>query len=245
MVCDLEQILYELEENNKGNHWWTKGRQEIILSLLLNIAPSLTRLNILDVGCGTGTTLNSLRQLGCTNLQGVDDSVTAIEYCNDKTLPVQQANVYELPFSDNSFDIILAMDVMEHVPNEQRALNEIKRVLKDDGLLLITVPAFELLWSVHDDVNNHIRRYTKKHTNKLLSSSGFSVLKTSYFNMFLFPFALLRKFSTSKQNELLLKPPPRFINRALLELLRVEKRILSTFNMPFGISLVNLARKNS
>lgn len=240
----MDQILYELEESSKGNHWWTKGRQEIVLSLLLNITPSLTSLNILDVGCGTGITLNSLQQIGCTNLQGVDDNITAIEYCNNKTLPIQQANVYKLPFGDGCFDVVLAMDVMEHVQDEQKALYEIKRVLKDDGLLLITVPAFELLWSVHDDVNSHIRRYTKKHLNKLLSNSGFAVLKSSYFNTFLFPLAFLRKISTSKQNESLLKPPPRLINRALLELLRVEKNMLSIINMPFGISLVNLARNS-
>jgi ubiquinone/menaquinone biosynthesis C-methylase UbiE len=238
----MEPILYELAGQNQA-HWWTRGRQEIVFSILAKHVSHLGNKNVLDVGCGIGTMLEALSSTGCTNLYGIDNHDLAVDFCQKKGLSVQKSSLISLPFHDNFFDVILAMDVLEHLINEKVALYEISRVLKSGGLLLTTAPAFQFLWSVHDDMNDHLRRYTKKQLDGLITQAGFSIVKSSYFNTFLFPLAFLRKFSSSKQNENLLKPPPSFLNNMLLEVLRVEKSLLSTLNLPFGISLVNIAKK--
>ena len=159
-------ILYQVEET----HWWYVGRRRIIQRLVEKICTTLNNPNprILDVGCGTGANLKMLAAYGTA--EGVDISPQAVDFCRERGLDsVKLGAAEQLPYENGSFDLVTALDVVEHLDDDVAGLREMRRVLRPDGRLLLFVPAFMFLWGVQDDVSNHRRRYTLP---RLLKRSG-------------------------------------------------------------------------
>ena len=176
---EMQQHTYEIMNRVEDKHWWFVGRRAILESFLEQITsgfesrlPAATAdekpakagtqnaIKILDVGCGTGANLEMLANFG--KPEGVDVSDDALEFCRQKGLKVHKGLAEKLPFEHESFDLVTALDVVEHLDDDIAGLKEMNRVMKNSGRALIFVPAFMWLWGVQDDVSNHRIRYTKK-----------------------------------------------------------------------------------
>ncbi|HEX3251481.1 MAG TPA: methyltransferase domain-containing protein [Pyrinomonadaceae bacterium] len=234
-------ILYQVEEA----HWWYLGRRRIIQSLVEKISSTLNNPRILDVGCGTGANLKMLAGLG--RAEGVDISPQAVEFCRERGLDsVKLGAVEELPYENDSFDLVTALDVIEHLDDDVAGLREMRRVLRPEGRLLLFVPAFMFLWGVQDDVSNHRRRYTLPSLLKAVEAAGFSVEWSSYANIsFFLPVLVVR----SVMRWLGLRAATEYgINISLMngpfsQLFAAERFVLNGGRLPFGVSAVCIARR--
>lgn len=242
----FEAQYHRLEET----HWWFRGRREMVRSLVKRIQPD-RQANILEIGCSGGVLIRQLRADGYQRVTGIDISPDAIAICLKAGLDAQLMDASRLAFPADSFDVITASDILEHLADETQALREWGRVLKPGGALVIFVPAFQFLWSHHDTVNKHFRRYTRAGLIQVLQTNGFKIERGSYWNVSLFlPVAavrmLMRKMSPpGRQGEVGdLEQPPALANEALIRLLALENRCLRLgFNAPWGVSVMVLARK--
>ena len=235
-------ILYQVEER----HWWYVGRRRIIRSLVERICATLNNPSprILDVGCGTGANLKMLAAHG--QAEGVDISEQAVDFCRERGLDsVKLGAAEELPYEDDSFDLVTALDVVEHLDDDVAGLREIRRVLRRDGRLLLFVPAFMFLWGVQDDVSNHRRRYTLPRLLQAVEAAGFSVEWSSYANIsFFLPVLVVR----SVMRWLGLRAATEYgINISLMNgpfsrLFAAERFVLKEGRLPFGVSAVCIAR---
>jgi len=172
---------FEIEEN----HWWFRGRRRMIWALLRR-AGITSSPRILDAGCGTGRNMIEFRGLG--EPEGVDFSPEAVEFCHLRGLSqVVEAPVEKLPYEDGRFDLILATDVIEHLDDDRRALTELRRVSAPGGHLLITVPAYQWLWSSFDDSLHHRRRYTVSHLAAQARAAGWEPQVETYFYSAMLP----------------------------------------------------------
>ena len=179
-------------------HWWFKARLQIIDSHLNNIKTQLQNkeLKILNVGAGPGATTELLIKYG---------QVTSVEYDKDCLEIVKQKlgllfdneSITNLPYEDNYFDLVVAFDVIEHIEDHEKGISELIRVCKKNGFLFTTVPAFQFMWSQHDLINHHFRRYTSSSYKKLwIKNNQVQLFYSTYFNFFLFPpIALFRLIS--------------------------------------------------
>src|SRR5919202_5138322 len=176
----LRQHL-ELEEH----HWWFVSRRRILLSVLQrNLTPE-RQFEVLDAGCGGGATIESLRCYG--RVRGLEISKVALQHNRERGREVILGSVEQIPFTSDSFDLALALDVIAHVQDDVRALEELFRVLRPGGSLLVTVPALRMLWSSHDVVNGHYRRYALGELRQRIEAAGFEIVDATYFNTLLFP----------------------------------------------------------
>lgn len=241
----------ELKKLNtfEENYWWHVGRRLIINRLLTNVLKGVKN-EILDVGCGTGANLVLLKKFG--KIRGLDKSESALDFCRQKGFllwQLKKGSAESLPFPTRSFNLVTLFDVLEHIQDEKGALEETFRVLKPQGLVLLTVPAYQFLWSEHDVSLGHYRRYTKERLRQILRGAGFSTIKISYVISTLFPaiflFRMLQKVwtkesHTPKSSYIIL---PSALNKLGIELLKLEAALLPHLSFPFGVSLVALAKK--
>jgi SAM-dependent methyltransferase len=235
----LKQHL-ELEER----HWWFVARRRILLSVLERNLPEKTDLDVLDAGCGGGATMKSLGRFG--RVRGMEFAPEAVEYNRERGRDVVEGSIEEMPFDDASLDLTLALDVIEHVPNDTQALAELYRVLRPGGSLLVTVPALELLWSAHDEANGHYRRYTTGGLRDQIESAGFEVVRLSYFNTLLFPAILAARLLGRLRNKDTgsdVKEVPEGLNSSLAGIFSTEARLLARRSLPVGVSALCFARK--
>lgn len=204
---------------------------------------------ILDVGCGTGTMLNYLAQHG--QVEGIDNSKKAVAFCRQRGFKnTCLGDAQKLPFSDNSFDLVTAFDTLEHIEDDQIALKEFYRVLRPNGLILMTVPALPIIWSSHDVIHCHFRRYKLANLKKKLKVAKFEPTKTTYINSLLFLPAFVFRFSTGFLNRLgifrkhtdLVSIPP-FINSFLSKIFCLEAFFLRYIDFPLGITILVEAKK--
>jgi SAM-dependent methyltransferase len=221
---------------------------------------------ILDAGCGTGQMLQHLGRFG--HAVGVDTAPEALRFAATRTVgPLVRASILDLPFADGSFDCVLSLDVIEHVAADGELLAHLAGVLKPGGHLVLTVPAFPALWSAHDEVNWHKRRYRAPQLRALLTAHGLEIERLTYCNTALFaPVFAIRRLKNLRNrlrgrrwraaNGSAPHPPaglpepesdlsylPKPVNEALFRLLRAENRLLATRDLPFGVSLLAIARK--
>jgi SAM-dependent methyltransferase len=234
-------------------HWWFVGRRKILLQVLDRYLgkSNADRRTILDVGCGTGTMLSYLAAYG--NAQGIDVDEEAIGYCHERgLLDVRLGAAEKLPFADDSFDLVTALDVVEHLDDDVAALREIGRVLRPAGYLLMTVPAYRFLWGDQDEVNLHKRRYVAAQVRDRLKAAGFEVRRVSYMNAFMFPpiaaIRLLRRLQhrlwpRTTQRSDFSYPAPRPLNFVLAMIFGAEAPIVRRVDIPAGVSILALARK--
>ena len=236
-------ILYQVEET----HWWYLGRRRIIQSLVEKIRTTLANAKpkILDVGCGTGANLKMLTAYG--SAEGVDISPQAVDFCRERGLDsVKLGAIEHLPYESGSFELVTALDVVEHLDDDVAGLREMRRVLRRDGRILLFVPAFMFLWGVQDDVSNHRRRYTLPSLLRAVEAAGFAVEWASYANIsFFLPVLVVR----SVMRWLGLRAATEYgINISLLNgpfssLLAAERFVLERGKIPFGVSAVCIARR--
>ncbi len=238
--------LIELERTN----WWYAGRRGIVEQFLNYYADTKQSLEILDVGCGMGGNLVWLNKYGA--VWGIDPDPSAVAYTQTRVSHPERISVGSLPDNaslDRQFDCVIAADVLEHIVDDQGALQFIfSSCLKPGGKLFMAVPAFQWLWSSHDELNMHQRRYHRRELEEKLTAAGFKILKLSYYNAILFPviaaakvfYKLFFRHSTKVHFD---KSLPRPLNAFLAGILRFEKKILQYVDLPFGVSLVAVAMK--
>lgn len=228
--------LYALEDR----HWWFRGRRAVIWSLLGGVElPRNARL--LDAGCGTGRNLVEYRALG--HGWGVDPSPHAVASCRERgLLDVTEAGLEALPFDDQQFDLMLACDVLEHVERDTDALVELSRVAAPRGRLLITVPAYQWLWSYHDESHHHHRRYTLTRLRRLVMAAGWRVERATYFNSVLLPPIAVARSLTGRKAGAPMRSDydlaPKLLNGILeLPMLAEARAIARGVSFPAGVSI--------
>jgi SAM-dependent methyltransferase len=190
----MDQTTYEIESQIEQTHWWFVGRRKLFKHMITELGLSQCAA-VLDIGTSTGTNLRLLNDMGFTNVTGLDFYDEAIHWCAKKGLGVvQKGDICNIPYPDESLDLVLATDIIEHVDNDKLALREIHRVLKKNGRVLLTVPAFKSLWGRQDEVSQHKRRYRKKELQIKLEHAKLKNLECFYFNYLLFvPIWLVRQ----------------------------------------------------
>ena len=236
-------IMFRIEQS----HWWYAGRRKILASFIEDICRRVTdrRPRILDVGCGTGANLLMLSQFG--DAEGVDISEDALAFCRERGLAnVKLGAAEKLPYDDGTFDLVTALDVVEHLDDDLSGLVEMRRVLRPGGRVLLFVPTFMFLWGVQDDVSNHRRRYRLPELQRVLEQAGFEIERMTYANItFFLPILLVRKLmrltgiKAESENNINVSA----LNGVLGSLLGAENVVLRHMNIPFGVSGLCVARK--
>jgi SAM-dependent methyltransferase len=235
--------MYEAEES----HFWFRGTRQIVLDQLRHIADLPRR--VVDVGCGTGGTLTRLPPQW--TMTGVDVSVEALRFARTRGhRRLVQGSAMSLPLASRRFDVVLALDVIEHCSDDTAALVELQRILKPGGLLVATVPAYQALFGPHDVALAHYRRYRLPQMRALLRGAGFEIEKLSYFNTLLFlPSATVRlaaKWLPSRRNIASdAGHLPTFLNELLFRIFAWECRLLRSWRLPVGLSIMAVARRVS
>ena len=242
----MQDNHYETLYRTESGHWWYKTRRKIIRNLIKKHRPSFgDEIKILDVGCGTGLLLKEMESLG--TCRGIDVSQKAANFCGNRGIAnVQVADAVGIPYPDNTFDVAVALDVVEHVENDEKAISEIYRVLKPQGIAIITVPAFMFLWGVTDVVSHHRRRYTLPELRKKVKKENFSIIRASYFNTFLFPFIALVRFAVRRLRMTMESENSEgrgLINFVLFAVFYAESILLRYVNFPFGVSAMVICKK--
>ncbi|GAB4163067.1 MAG: class I SAM-dependent methyltransferase [Planctomycetota bacterium] len=247
----MDRIAYETFARLENDHFWFVGRRRIFGEMLDRIVGSRTDLAILEIGCGTGGLLSTLEAHG--RVHGCDIDFESMRFCRERGFErMLVGSGYELPYLDESFDLVGMFDTIEHIPDEHRALSEAHRVLKPGGTLFLSVPAYQFLWSQNDRVAHHCRRYTAMRLKKVVRAAGFRPLKTSYFNTLLFPLIVPAIFWQKVRDRLGLLPEgynntsvplSRPLNALLCAVMSSERHLLSRMSFPFGHSLISLSRK--
>lgn len=254
----MELAEYIQMSSIESTHWYFRGKRAILRGLLQHYLVPDRNYRILDIGCGTGRVLEMLQEFG--RPYGVDGSALALNLCRQRGLGdlILADATRSLPFDAGSFDLVCAFDLLEHIPDEQVFFLEAERVLKPHGLLFLTVPAFEFLWSEHDVALGHFRRYRAVELAKLLKGNDLQIVKLTYYNFFLFPIAclyrLLRRAVPAKTPKGALDRVngprsdffvtlPRWVNETLFRCFKWELHFLEFLNFPCGISLIGIARR--
>ncbi len=241
------ETMYDLEDV----YWWYIARRQLAVEIVERELRSknIESARILDVGCGTGSNLEAFARLG--RATGIDMSAGALGFCMRRGVTsVALSAIETLPFADATFDVVTAMDVLEHTDDDLAALAELRRVCKPGGMLLVTVPAYGFMWSEHDEALKHRRRYTAHELRNKLSNRGFAIERSSYFiTTLFFPILAMRihqgLFKRSVEPQTSIRLLPRWLNSSLIGLLGVERRLFRSMNLPFGVSIVALARPDT
>ena len=187
----MENLVYEQTRRIEEAHWWFRGMRRIYRRQISK-GPDRSPLKILDVGCGTGGNRALLEEFG--EVWGVDSSASAVSFARDRGWPrVILGSATDLPLPSDEFDLVTALGVIEHVPDDARMLRELHRVTKPGGRVLLMTSAHPWLWSVHDEAVHHQRRYRKRPFEERVTGAGWTIEQLSYVNTFLFtPIALVR-----------------------------------------------------
>jgi SAM-dependent methyltransferase len=242
----MEAEQYALMAGVEGRHWWYVGMRRLAAALLASAVEPGEGLQVLDAGCGTGGTTAWLRRFG--TVTGVDVAAEAVPFWRQRGLRhMARGSVMALPFADASFDLVTCFDVLYHrqVRDEGVALREFWRVLRPGGVLLLRVPAYDWLRGAHDTAVHTRRRYTRDEVVAAVRAAGFVVAMATYANCFLFPLALLKRWSErwrgAMQEEMRLPPAP--LNALLTAVLGAEARLVPYWPLPWGLSVFVLGRK--
>jgi len=238
----MKTVAYDLMAELEDSHWWYRARRLIVSDIVMRFVPP--RSDVIDYGSGTGGTADALQELGY-HMVAADISEEALEACRMRGL--ETLNLKAESLRSSSADCILAGDVLEHVHDDIALLFSLRRALRPAGLLVLTVPAFEFLWSGEDYVSEHVRRYTRGTLLQRLDRAGFRVIWSSYFNSLLFPAIasvritkrLLFPRAMYRSD---IAPLPEWKNRVLSRLFASERHLLRRVRFPVGASLLAVAR---
>ena len=241
----MEQEFYQEYATAEREHWWFVARRQIIEKILksLHLNP---KSDILEVGCGPGGNLEMLSKFG--NLFALESDTGAREVANSrKILQVAHGTLPgNIPFGKQRFDLIAMFDVLEHIDDDVAVLDALYERLRPNGVLLLTVPAYMFLWSHHDVVNQHKRRYMRGQLTRLAKNRGYLVTYATYFNTLLFPVVLAvrlleKLLNKNEGNDVGM--PPKAANTLLRYIFGSERFLLPHIRLPFGVSILVVARK--
>ncbi len=248
----MEARQYDELKRVQETHWWFKGKREIVTDFLDRYSKKGG--NLLDVGCGMGLMLDVLDNYG--DSYGMDMEPVAVEYCRSRLTPNQSFRIQQgyfpdnIPFEDNYFDTIIALDVLEHIEDDEGSMCKIRDLLTTDGVLIATVPALMSMWSYNDVLNHHYRRYEFEELKDKIIRSGFKIEKISFYNSKLFVIAYaVRKLKNAlhiessdvKENNGNMRDS--FINKILYKIFVSEKNHLRKRDYKKGVSIILVARK--
>jgi len=243
MDRDYERQTHLAEDR----HWWYRGRRTVLEGVIAGLSlPDGAR--ILDAGCGSGRNMVELARRG--TVTGVELSETSVALARERDVgEVIAGSVLEMPFADDSFELAVSLDVIEHLEDDLGALRELRRTVAPGGALLLTVPAYQWLWSGHDEINHHHRRYTRRTLQRVAEQAGWSQVRTTYFNSLLLPAAIvlrvLDRINRAKTTEtsLDLWIPPAPLNWLLERPLALEAALIAHGGrIPAGLSLLAVFR---
>jgi len=240
---------YDLERQ----HWWFRVRAKIIAERLEAQLGERRGLKILNIGAATGRSTELLSAYG--KVTSIEYDADCCAYTNERLgLGILNASILDLPFEAEQFDLVCAFDVIEHVEEDGQAVVEMKRVCKTDGILYITVPAFMSLWSHHDVVNQHFRRYTMPQIVQLFDPAKEKVLCKTYFNFFLyFPILAFRLLSRliperwirkEAGSDFTVVDQDSWVNRIFYFIFDLERKLLRIIKFPIGVSILFMMKKN-
>ena len=240
--------LYDAHDRLEDRHWWFEGRRRVIRQVLRRHLLPRAKRRILDVGCGTGGMFPLLGEFG--EVDGAEAWPDALERARRK-FPTKRIERCSLPddLPKGEWDVVSAFDVVEHLDDPIASLRTMRERIPWDGQVVITVPAFQFLWSTHDEVNHHKRRYSRLQLVSQLSSAGLKVTFVSYFNTLLFPAVagarfleklMPSRFGGEKANLEETREP---INGLLTRLFGSEALAVGRTQLPFGVSLIAVAQK--
>jgi 2-polyprenyl-3-methyl-5-hydroxy-6-metoxy-1,4-benzoquinol methylase len=244
MQTDEFQALLSCDEH----HWWYVGRRRVIHAQLSRLDLPADA-SILDAGCGSGRMMDDLTRYG--TVSGFDFEEKGVQAARSRGHgDVQQARVEEIPHEDESFDLITCLDVIEHTPDDVVSLRELHRVMRPGGQLLVTVPAYQSLWSSHDEANHHFRRYRRATLLPAATAAGWEPVGTTYFNSILFPPAAAVRLverlrgGNRRGSESHLELTPQKLDPLLALPMRLEAALIRRgIALPFGMSLMGVLRK--
>lgn len=240
----------DFAEVHEDRHWWFKGRRRIVASLLHSLLGDRKDLKLLEIGCGTGGMLPILAVHG--RVTGIDPAEDAIRYSRQRHGGRAELLRVDFPAEvppGGGYDVVALFDVLEHLDDDVLALRRAASLMAPGGLLVATVPAHQFLWSPHDVINHHRRRYARRQLRNRIREAGLRVERVSYFNMFLFPAVLLARLlrrgaAAPREGESDFKVVPGPLNAFLERLFGGERFLLRLTDLPFGVSLLAVARKD-
>lgn len=243
----MKKSEYARMAEYEQNYWWHLGRLEVIQTYVKRALKGKPKAAILNVGCGTGGTIDMLEKFG--TVENVDISDDAIAFMNKMGYKgITKVDDIDLPYKDKTYDVVGAFDVLEHIDDQVGALKEWNRVIKDDGAIVITVPAYQWLWSEHDVSLHHQRRYTVSSLMKAADEAGLKPERKSYAIAFSLPlvvgFRLVNKALGRKaDSETSYVSVPKSVNKLFTNFLKVEAKIHDKISLPAGTSVVTILRK--
>jgi ubiquinone/menaquinone biosynthesis C-methylase UbiE len=237
----------------EDSHWWFATRTRALFAILDGILPRRD-LRILDVGCGAGNMIHHLSRYG--RVVGIDNNPLPLKVAQERGYDARMASAEAIPFPEGSFDLVAALDVIEHCEDDLLILRECQRILVSGGWLVATLPAFGWLWSANDEINKHKRRYTKGEWHRSLRQAGLVPLRTTYSYFAVFPLAATRimlqrgktpKISTPETNkeayQVEMEPTSPLLNSILTVVGMLEAQLLHLVDLPFGTSIISVAQK--
>lgn len=240
----MQEIVYHTNFEIESSYWWFVARNQIVKKLALKFSYLMRGDYILDVGCGTGGFAKLLSQE--FNVLCLDTSSIALEYCQKRGLTnVFQMRIEDFPKGRYNIKSIFMLDVIEHIKDDCSAIHRAYDLLDAGGTLILTVPAYRWLWSQHDEIHMHKRRYTRKEIKELLNDCSFDVRFISYFNFFLFLPALLKRLVDKSNEDKIepVEPVSNVMNKILQTIFMSEKFLLPLIRFPFGLSILAIAKK--
>jgi SAM-dependent methyltransferase len=240
----MDRMIYDRIRELESDHWWFVGRRKVLRRLLGRVgAPANAR--ILEVGCGAGGNVPLLRDFGTVSALEPDDESRA--YAAERlNLDIDTGRLPDgLPYAPESFDLVCAFDVVEHVDDDAGSVAALARLVKPGGAILTTVPAYQWMWSHHDVLHHHKRRYLLPAYRALFEEAGLKVEVATYFNTLLFPAAaaqrtLKRLMGDQSADDAM---PPPWLNRILAGVFSLEAPLAAAGGLPFGLSIAVIARK--
>jgi SAM-dependent methyltransferase len=238
---------YELQTHRaEDRHWWYRGRRSVLARVIDDLRLP-ARARILDAGCGSGRNMVEFAKHG--TVTGIELSGTSVSLARERAAgEVVEGSVLEMPFQADAFDLAASLDVIEHLEDDLQALRELRRVVAPGGSLLVTVPAYQWLWSGHDEINHHHRRYTRRSLQQVAERAGWRQERTTYFNSLLLPVAILLRVldrinTKTTESSLDLWVPPEPLNWMLERPLAIEAALIRHGGrIPAGLSLLAVFR---
>lgn len=245
----MEKKAYEIVNDIQKRHWWFAARRNILFSILEKKYEKYSEGSVLDIGAGSGGNFDLLSRFGVVT--GVEMDKDALGYCKKNNL---MGNFYHgflpdgLPveITRKKYNLIAMLDVLEHIEDDSGALNTICRLNDKEGMLLITVPAYQWLFSQADEFAWHKRRYTKKQLCSKLEKSGYSIVYSTYYNTLLFPLAFISRMCSKRRGANIVKKELTIIpgiNLILKTVFSFERILIPMIKFPFGLSICVLAEK--
>jgi SAM-dependent methyltransferase len=239
----MERVVYQQMAELDDRHWWYRARRKILADLIRREAQPPANAQILEIGCGTGHNLAMLGEFGHVDGLELDDEARALSErrLGRKVMSSPLPELAEVP--NRHYDLIGAFDVIEHIEDDRAALASIATKLKPGGKFVMAVPAHQWMWSAHDVVNHHKRRYSRRSLKALIEGSPLELVKIGYFNSLLFPLAVAERAASKmlgKDNaDVTLPPVP--LNAALEKVFGIERHLVGRLPLPPGLSLFAVA----